>query len=155
MHRNLCLLVSFCVVVVKILVDKFSKISSYHLVLAFGRFTNFNDLLSYFDFYFGIFSEPRGGSLEALEPVLKSYYNSINGRSKPTFGRKKRVKKSDQNDIKAGGAAFLAVCRGKVFHGDFLQHCPKILLPSSKSDNKWNIALPHNLDLLFVQGLQI
>lgn len=78
------------------------------------------------------------------------------------FGRKKRVKKSDQNDIKAaessdytktGGAAFLAVCRGKVFLGYLLQHCPKILLPSSKSDNKWNIALLHNLDLLFLQGL--
>lgn len=67
-------------------------------------------------------AEPRGGSQDDFEPVLKGYYDSICQGNKPAFGRKRRVKKIDVNHLNEvespenskKGAAFLAVCRGKV-----------------------------------------
>ena len=69
-------------------------------------------------------AEPRGGSQEDFESVLKGYYDAIRGASKPLSGRKRRTKKLDFNrftavqsadNIKTEGAAFFAVCRGKVY----------------------------------------
>lgn len=69
--------------------------------------------------------EPRGGQ-EEFESVLNGYYSSINQRKKPVMGRKKKAKGSALNDStphevsdenKKKGAAFLAVCRGKVPQG--------------------------------------
>lgn len=66
--------------------------------------------------------EPRGGQ-EEFESVLKGYYSSINQKGKLMMGRKKKAKKSALSDSnphevsdenKKEGAAFLAVCRGKV-----------------------------------------
>lgn len=69
-------------------------------------------------------AEPRGGSQEDFEPVLKGYYNAIRGgKRKPAFPKKKRTKKADPiqshtidlpEEFKNDGAAFFAVCRGKV-----------------------------------------
>lgn len=67
-------------------------------------------------------AEPRGGSQDDFEPVLKGYYDSIRLGNKPAFGRKSRVKKTDLNHFNTvespenlkKGAAFLAVFRGKV-----------------------------------------
>lgn len=67
--------------------------------------------------------EPRG-STEELEPVLKGYYNAILGKVPPKKGRggakqivKNRVTKDSSQESAKGGAAFLAVCRGKVSEG--------------------------------------
>ncbi|KAM6558620.1 hypothetical protein CsatA_027859 [Cannabis sativa] len=73
-----------------------------------------------------LFMEPRGGSQEDFESVLKGYYDAIHGASKPISGRKKRPKKLDSKSFSAirsadnanrEGAALLAVCRGKVSEG--------------------------------------
>ncbi|XP_074286525.1 uncharacterized protein LOC141611789 isoform X1 [Silene latifolia] len=71
-----------------------------------------------------LYVEPRGGSQEDLETELKGYYSSIRGVNKPTLGKRKKAKKVDPNCCKdtdsqdmCGGAAFLAVCRGKVSEG--------------------------------------
>ncbi|CAI9786498.1 unnamed protein product [Fraxinus pennsylvanica] len=72
-----------------------------------------------------LFVEPRGSSQEGFQPVLKNYYDSIRQSTRQVIGRKIRRKKSD---FKSGdkvkspkttkpGAAFLAVCRGKVSEG--------------------------------------
>lgn len=72
---------------------------------------------------FVICLEPRGGSQDDFEHVLKGYYDTIRRSKKPALGRKRRVKKLDLNNsdrmdgagISKDGAAFLAVCRGKVY----------------------------------------
>lgn len=66
--------------------------------------------------------EPRGSSQEGFQPLLKNYYNSIRQSTRRAIGRKIRCKKSDMKSgdkVKSPkttklGAAFLAVCRGKV-----------------------------------------
>ncbi|XAR61530.1 RNA helicase [Bertholletia excelsa] len=83
-----------------------------------------------------LFVEPRGGSQEDFEPVLKGYYDSIQGR-KPAIGRNRKGKKigltnSDSIDGKPKskeGAAFLAVCRGKVSEGiDFSDENARVVI---------------------------
>jgi Fanconi anemia group J protein len=72
--------------------------------------------------YFSLVSAEPRGSQDEFEPVLKGYYDSIRLGNKPTFGRKRRVKKIELNHFnvvespenRKKGAAFLAVCRGKV-----------------------------------------
>ena len=69
-------------------------------------------------------AEPRGGSQEDFEPILKGYYDAIRGASKPLSSRKKRIIKLDINNhftaikhthsTSVEGAALFAVCRGKV-----------------------------------------
>ncbi|XP_019099113.1 PREDICTED: Fanconi anemia group J protein homolog [Camelina sativa] len=68
-----------------------------------------------------LFVEPRGGAQEEFDSVLKGYYDSIRGKNRFT-GRNKRVKKAwtiktETQDDSKKGAAFLAVCRGKVSEG--------------------------------------
>ncbi|XP_057986732.1 uncharacterized protein LOC110654397 isoform X2 [Hevea brasiliensis] len=85
------------------------------------------------------FVEPRGGSQEDdFDSVLKGYHDSIHQRNKHAVGRKRRVKKVDLNHFKAieptensekGGAAFLAVCRGKVSEGmDFSDDNARVVI---------------------------
>ena len=68
----------------------------------------------------GICAEPRGGNQEEFDNVLKGYYDSVSQGKKPAVGRKRRMKKTDDNVIESTeftnreGAAFLAVFRGKV-----------------------------------------
>ncbi|CAA3024232.1 Fanconi anemia group J homolog [Olea europaea subsp. europaea] len=72
-----------------------------------------------------LFVEPRGSSQEGFQPLLKNYYNSIRQSTRRVIGRKIRCKKSDMKSgdkVKSPkttklGAAFLAVCRGKVSEG--------------------------------------
>ncbi|XP_009362870.2 Fanconi anemia group J protein homolog isoform X1 [Pyrus x bretschneideri] len=74
-----------------------------------------------------LFVEPRGGDQEEFDAVLKGYYDSIRKGNKPVFGAKKSAnkiaKKSQFAAFKcprksnSDGAAFLAVCRGKVSEG--------------------------------------
>ncbi|KAL0313888.1 UNVERIFIED_CONTAM: Fanconi anemia group J protein [Sesamum angustifolium] len=75
------------------------------------------------------FVEPRGSSQDSFERVLKGYYNSIRQGRRQVSGRKIRGKKlglkngnmvESQKDSKKDGAAFLAVCRGKVFCYSFI-----------------------------------
>ncbi|KAL8523702.1 hypothetical protein ACS0TY_013607 [Phlomoides rotata] len=72
------------------------------------------------------FVEPRGSSQESFEDVLKGYYSSIRHGTRQVGGRKIRGKKLglkggslkvSTEDTKIEGAAFLAVCRGKVSEG--------------------------------------
>ncbi|KAG8388918.1 hypothetical protein BUALT_Bualt02G0175200 [Buddleja alternifolia] len=72
------------------------------------------------------FVESRGGNQESFEAVLKGYYNSICQGTGQMTGRKIRGKKlglKNGNSVespkysKKEGAAFLAVCRGKVSEG--------------------------------------
>ncbi|KAF2310235.1 hypothetical protein GH714_007353 [Hevea brasiliensis] len=85
------------------------------------------------------FVEPRGGSQEDdFDSVLKGYHDSIHQRNKHAVGRKRRVKKVDLKHFKAieptensekGGAAFLAVCRGKVSEGmDFSDDNARVVI---------------------------
>ena len=69
------------------------------------------------------YAEPRGGSQDDFELVLKGYYESINRGSRPTMGKKRRARRIDVNHLhatdspensKKGGSALLGVCRGKV-----------------------------------------
>ncbi|KAK9740170.1 hypothetical protein RND81_03G016600 [Saponaria officinalis] len=71
-----------------------------------------------------LFVEPRGGSQEDLETELKGYYSSIRGETKPSLEKRRKAKKVDSDVCNAinssdihEGAAFLAVCRGKVSEG--------------------------------------
>ncbi|GAB2300458.1 hypothetical protein Dimus_034500 [Dionaea muscipula] len=72
-----------------------------------------------------LFVETRGGSPDEFEQVLKGYYNCIRKGNKPSIGRRRKGKKmdsdscspSDSLDKSKEGAAFLAVCRGKVSEG--------------------------------------
>ncbi|KAM4130138.1 hypothetical protein ACJW30_01G078200 [Castanea mollissima] len=84
-----------------------------------------------------LFVEPRGGSQDDFEPVLKGYYDSIRLGNKPAFGRKSRVKKTDLNHFNTvespenlkKGAAFLAVFRGKVSEGiDFSDDNARVVI---------------------------
>ncbi|XP_065880332.1 uncharacterized protein [Euphorbia lathyris] len=86
-----------------------------------------------------LFVEPRGGIQEEdFESVLKGYYDSICQRKTPAVGRKRKVKKWDFNHFKAteptdnskkDGAAFLAVCRGKVSEGmDFSDDNARVVI---------------------------
>lgn len=68
-------------------------------------------------------AEPRGGSQDDFESVLKDYYDSIGGGNKPANGRRKMVNRlvfsrspaiKHAENSNSQGAAFLAVCRGKV-----------------------------------------
>ncbi|KAL1219740.1 Regulator of telomere elongation helicase 1 [Cardamine amara subsp. amara] len=68
-----------------------------------------------------LFVEPRGGAQEEFDSVLKGYYDSIRGKNR-LIGRNRRVKKvgpikTETQDDSKKGAAFLAVCRGKVSEG--------------------------------------
>ncbi|KAI3465455.1 hypothetical protein Pfo_022118 [Paulownia fortunei] len=72
------------------------------------------------------FVEPRGSSQDSFEAVLKGYYNTIRHGTRQASGRKIRGKKlglksgnpvESTKDAKKEGAAFLAVCRGKVSEG--------------------------------------
>ncbi|KAL7116480.1 hypothetical protein ACP275_03G007400 [Erythranthe tilingii] len=73
-----------------------------------------------------LFVEPRGSSQESFEAVLKGYYNTISHGARQVSGKKARGKKlglkkdnsvESTKDTKKKGAAFLAVCRGKVSEG--------------------------------------
>ncbi|XP_073282917.1 uncharacterized protein [Primulina huaijiensis] len=71
-----------------------------------------------------LFIEPRGGGQDALEPVLKGFYNTIHWGAKQVNTRKIRSKTSGlknstmiHKEENKEGAAFLAVCRGKVSEG--------------------------------------
>ncbi|XP_031391340.1 Fanconi anemia group J protein isoform X2 [Punica granatum] len=73
-----------------------------------------------------LFLEPRGGNQDDFEPVLKGYCDAVRRGSKPVVPRKKKLKKQDLSqsnkvnsteELKKEGAAFLAVCRGKVSEG--------------------------------------
>ncbi|GAA0138642.1 DNA helicase [Lithospermum erythrorhizon] len=85
-----------------------------------------------------IFVEPRGGNQENdFEPMLKDYYNTIRGGNNVITGRKKRGKKLDPDTTIAmsspittnKGAAFLAVCRGKVSEGvDFSDEFARVVI---------------------------
>lgn len=69
-------------------------------------------------------AEPRGGDQEEFDSVLRGYYDSVRQGNKPDFRRKKSANKTSIKNHFAGvqcagknntdGAAFLAVCRGKV-----------------------------------------
>ncbi|KAI0514106.1 hypothetical protein KFK09_010140 [Dendrobium nobile] len=71
-----------------------------------------------------LFIEPRGSTNE-FEPVLRGYYDTIYGKSKNVPGKvrlglKRSLKHSgfkDSHQNLSKGAAFLAVCRGKVSEG--------------------------------------
>lgn len=69
---------------------------------------------------FSFVSEPKG-SAEELEPVLKEYYDTILGKAHVKKGRggtkqivKNQVSKNSSQKSAKAGAAFLAVCCGKV-----------------------------------------
>ncbi|CAN0927431.1 Fanconi anemia group J protein homolog [Linum grandiflorum] len=73
-----------------------------------------------------LFVEPRGGTQEDFDSLLKRYYNSVSRHSKVPVGTKKRNKKPDLKNAttteplmtsKKDGGAFLAVCRGKASEG--------------------------------------
>ncbi|XWS14360.1 hypothetical protein CRYUN_Cryun35bG0002700 [Craigia yunnanensis] len=82
-----------------------------------------------------LFVEPRGGNQEEFENVLEGYYDSVSQAKKPAFGRKRRMKKTDDNVIESTkftdreGAAFLAVFRGKVSEGiDFSDDNARVVI---------------------------
>lgn len=66
--------------------------------------------------------EPRGGNQDDFDDTLKGYYDSIRQGGKTDIGRKRKGKNLGLKNLKAterpekskNGAAFLAVCRGKV-----------------------------------------
>ncbi|XP_038970983.1 Fanconi anemia group J protein homolog [Phoenix dactylifera] len=84
-----------------------------------------------------IFVEPRG-TMDEFEPVLRGYYDAIHRNNKTSHGKTryglKRVSKHLptkeflQNSIR-GGAALLAVCRGKVSEGiDFSDENARVVV---------------------------
>lgn len=84
-----------------------------------------------------LFLEPRGNN-DQFELILQDFYNSINSDRTP--GRNRKVGVEKNRDVKtrgtprstgrkAGGAAFLAVCRGKVSEGiDFSDRNARIVV---------------------------
>ncbi|KAL5557707.1 hypothetical protein UlMin_033918 [Ulmus minor] len=84
-----------------------------------------------------LFVEPRGGSQDDFDSVLKDFYESTNC-VKPASGRSKRSKKIGSNHLSTiqsathanlGGAGFLAVCRGKVSEGiDFSDDNARVVI---------------------------
>ncbi|XP_015884086.1 uncharacterized protein LOC107419791 [Ziziphus jujuba] len=85
-----------------------------------------------------LFVEPRGGSQDDFESVLKGYYDSIRYGNRPLPVRRKKVKKMGLTHLSANhsventksqGAAFLAVCRGKVSEGiDFSDDNARVVI---------------------------
>ncbi|EPS58535.1 hypothetical protein M569_16278, partial [Genlisea aurea] len=70
-----------------------------------------------------IFVEPRNSGQDSFDSVLREYYDSVRFGIQKVGGQKPRGKRLGlknggtpkcSNDAKKGGAAFLAVCRGKV-----------------------------------------
>ncbi|KAK3427328.1 hypothetical protein EUGRSUZ_F03572 [Eucalyptus grandis] len=69
-----------------------------------------------------LFVEPRGGNQEGFEPVLKGYHDAIRQGNKVVADKNRRTKRLEHTQSsKVGssgelkkGAAFLAVCRGKL-----------------------------------------
>ncbi|CAM8972259.1 unnamed protein product [Rhodiola kirilowii] len=98
---------------------------------ATGQWSQLNTLKS-------VFVEPRGGSQDDFEPILKGYYDTIRQGGTPLFQRKKRGKKLGpynsvdpvKNEMdRKDGAAFLAVCRGKVSEGiDFSDDNARVVI---------------------------
>ncbi|OAP17582.1 hypothetical protein AXX17_AT1G21770 [Arabidopsis thaliana] len=69
-----------------------------------------------------LFIEPRGGSKDDFETVLKEYYDSISGKNR-LIGRNSSVKKAgsvitEAQDDSKRGSAFLAVSEGMDFSDD-------------------------------------
>ncbi|KAK8646355.1 hypothetical protein V6N13_120144 [Hibiscus sabdariffa] len=82
-----------------------------------------------------LFVEPRGGNQEKFETVLKGYYDLVSRGKKPTIQRKRRAKRTNDNVnepaevTNRGGAAFLAVFRGKVSEGiDFSDDNARVVI---------------------------
>ncbi|KAL5848005.1 hypothetical protein ACOSQ3_011529 [Xanthoceras sorbifolium] len=85
-----------------------------------------------------LFVEPKGGSQEDFEHVLKDYYESIFPGNKPAVRKKRRVKNAGVNhfnamesheNTKKEGAGLLAVCRGKVSEGiDFTDDNARVVI---------------------------
>ncbi|KAE8715589.1 hypothetical protein F3Y22_tig00110163pilonHSYRG00265 [Hibiscus syriacus] len=82
-----------------------------------------------------LFVEPRGGNQEEFETVLKGYYDSVSQGKKPVIRRKRKTKKIDDYVSESaevtnlGGAAFLAVFRGKVSEGiDFSDDKARVVI---------------------------
>ncbi|KAL9857149.1 putative hydrolase [Arabidopsis thaliana] len=86
-----------------------------------------------------LFIEPRGGSKDDFETVLKEYYDSISGKNR-LIGRNSSVKKAgsvitEAQDDSKRGSAFLAVCRGKVSEGmDFSDDNARAVLKRKYND---------------------
>nr|DAD46536.1 TPA_asm: hypothetical protein HUJ06_016473 [Nelumbo nucifera] len=83
-----------------------------------------------------LFVEPRGNQDE-FEPVLKGYYDAIHGGTRLSSGKSRRGKKQGTNhsdlaspqNCSKRGAAFLAVCRGKVSEGiDFSDENARVVI---------------------------
>ena len=112
--------------------------------------------------------EPRG-STEELEPVLNGYYNAILGKIPLKKGRggakqivKNRVTKNSSQESAKGGAAFLAVCRGKVLIVDIYMHTTinefphmhKLPFEILSAACVYQLSLAHALSLLiFLSGI--
>ncbi|XVE56290.1 hypothetical protein DITRI_Ditri03aG0226800 [Diplodiscus trichospermus] len=89
-----------------------------------------------------LFVEPRGGNQEEFENVLKGYYESVSRGKKPAVGRKRRMRKTNDNVTESTeftdceGAAFLAVFRGKVSEGiDFSDDNARMVIALKKKYN--------------------
>uniref|UniRef100_M4EAN1 DNA 5'-3' helicase FANCJ n=1 Tax=Brassica campestris TaxID=3711 RepID=M4EAN1_BRACM len=84
-----------------------------------------------------LFVEPRGGAQDEFDSVLKGYYDSIRGKNR-LIGRNRRLKKAglvktEAQDDSKKGAAFFAVCRGKVSEGiDFADDNARAVVSFSK-----------------------
>ncbi|KAJ7005627.1 Fanconi anemia group J protein [Populus alba x Populus x berolinensis] len=104
-----------------------------------------------------LFVEPRGGSQEDFDSILKGYYDCIRRDKRPALGRKRKVKKVDANHLdgtestdnsEKGGASFLAVCRGKVSEGiDFSDDYARIVVLVGLSQIVVGIPFPNINDI--------
>ncbi|KAI4374871.1 hypothetical protein MLD38_012813 [Melastoma candidum] len=85
-----------------------------------------------------LFIEPRSGSQDDFDSVLKGYYDAIHKGKKAEITKKRRIKKPELSQsckmessqgLKKEGAAFLAVCRGKVSEGiDFTDDNARVVI---------------------------
>lgn len=101
--------------------------------------------------------EPRGNN-DQFELILQDFYNSINSDRTP--GRNRKVGVEKNRDVKtrgtprstgrkAGGAAFLAVCRGKVRrHFSAFFSC-SFLLTVSLFRNRWSPPVLESREIIF------